>query len=705
MKQTSLTLATTAILIITIDAATAISYCPPTPPNGGANTDCHGKTTLDKSSGRYFVTDICGLETIPGNAHASYVIKQNIDATCTSELGWGNVGFTPVPDTFDGTIDGRGHWINGLTIRGGYNNSEPVGLFSSIGTDAKIVNLALTNANVSGFTNNASVGILAGISSGTVSFIYATGEADGGGTYTGGIVGENSGKIVSSFAGVTVGGYDIGGIAGGNDLSGIIQNSYVTAGAVSGNFPGGLVGLNDGVIEDSSSSVLVYSGYSPPMGDPGPFVGGLVGQLNGYVLNSYASGSVIVRPIYASHYSGGLIGTSADTAHVTNSYSVGFVSPNGGGGMVGEPLSSSGGTYVDAYWDVNTSQMASSWFGIPRATAHLQGNPPPAGLNSYPWLNIVPWNYNNQNISYPLDIAYSCAWGGSFATDCTSPKKLLDPDCTDTDSYFCSVLRPMTETFEPRLATLIASPRRFGSSAGIFVIPPIGQKQLFQYTDYSNAEVPTIGSDGKQYPAAALACKGTVYAMIARLIGTIFGQNVLIQPNRGLTNICGLSDVAETAHVDCLLISTPKAKEGLAFWPTSLNSYAKLSAELYADYARIDDTQIVSKVLSSAPVIIHGMTSNGFDHVMLVTSIVTDANGNATRLVANDPEIGQQVFIVTYPTSDPAYHHAVLNPTGTGSPASYIQLSKFDFTADSYAYVNWQQPAPQPPQLVIRPGR
>lgn len=79
---------------------------------------------------------------------------------------------------------------------------------------------------------------------------------------------------------------------------------------------------------------------------------------------------------------------------------------------------------------------------------------------------------------------------------------------------------------------------------------------------------------------------------------------------------------------------------------------------------------------------------------MLVTSYLTRPGTGGvpipTRLVANDPWAGQQIFIDIDPSDTPAYQQAVLNPTAAGQPAAYRKLTGgtcgtgcgFNFTFD-----------------------
>ncbi len=61
------------------------------------------------------------------------------------------------------------------------------------------------------------------------------------------------------------------------------------------------------------------------------------------------------------------------------------------------------------------------------------------------------------------------------------------------------------------------------------------------------------------------------------------------------------------------------------------------------------------------------------------------------RLVANDPELGMQVFIDVNLHDGAAYHRAVLHPTGMGNASEYKNIAGFNFSANGYATVTWQR--------------
>ena len=98
-----------------------------------------------------------------------------------------------------------------------------------------------------------------------------------GHTAVGGLVGENNGSVVASYAAVEVtGGDDAGGLVGANH--GTVTASYATGRAAGDANVGGLVGSNSGTVTASYATGPV-SGESD--------VGGLTGSNSGTVTASY----------------------------------------------------------------------------------------------------------------------------------------------------------------------------------------------------------------------------------------------------------------------------------------------------------------------------------------------------------------------------------------------------------------------------------
>ena len=220
----------------------------------------------------------------------NYVLGADIDASDTKN--WNNKqGFKSLFITdlltdeisYQGTFDGLGHVISGLTI-----NKPGVGvqsLFSVVGKNGVVQNLGMKNVNY--LTNN-----------------------------TGGITFRNFGSIRNSF------------VDGGSLISGDNFRNL-------SNYMGGLVGNNLGVIEDSYANVTVgmpdnNNSYST-LRNFSYRVGGLVGLNSGSIINSYANGLVYAsqRTVTGSDgtqtpafYAGGLVGQSVTSNAATAKHSI-----------------------------------------------------------------------------------------------------------------------------------------------------------------------------------------------------------------------------------------------------------------------------------------------------------------------------------------------------------------------------------------------
>jgi hypothetical protein len=244
------------------------------------------------------------------------VFTKAIIAADTNSSWWGFQG-----TAFTGIFDGNGLKITNFTINGGSNDC--LGLFGQINSVGSVKNLGLENYSVSGdsyagslvgfnygsisncystgaVSGSTDVGGMVGINHGSISNCYSMGTVSGW-AYVGGLLGENRGSISNCYSTGAVYGTSgastyVGGLVGLN-YSGSISNCYST-GAVSGDFDvGGLAGENDVSISNCYSTGTV-SGYS------GSYtVGGLVGQNFDSISNCYSTGAVS-----GSSDVGGLVG-------------------------------------------------------------------------------------------------------------------------------------------------------------------------------------------------------------------------------------------------------------------------------------------------------------------------------------------------------------------------------------------------------------
>jgi len=148
-----------------------------------------------------------------------------------------------------------------------------------------------------------------------------------GNSKVGGLVGSNEGKVENSYSsGSVTGENSTGGLVGWNQ--GTILNSYATGSVSGGSCMGGLVGYNKGTEARVSGS----NSTSTVSGDD--YVAGLVGWNEGAVSDSYSAGSVNGAEKVGGlvGWNGGSVRSSSCSNNVTggNNYVGGLVGYNGG---------------------------------------------------------------------------------------------------------------------------------------------------------------------------------------------------------------------------------------------------------------------------------------------------------------------------------------------------------------------------------------
>ena len=327
---------------------------------------------------------------------ATYALDPDDHHAIYFPITGGTGGWLPIGDAtnpFSTIFEGNGFFIRDLAVR---RNQTYIGMFGYADSSAIIRNIRLLNSLADyagsadsityignlvaynegtisashvdlhpinggptdggpadgGNGNNDRVGGLVGQNSGTIIASYATGTADGGNGIDdsiGGLVGVNSGTIIASYAtGTADGGNgnldDVGGLVGVN--SGTIIASYATGNANEGDgiadYVGGLVGENSDTIIASYATGTANGGTGPS-----DVVGGLVGSSTGTITASYATGTANGGPGNSDSV-GGLAGSSTGT--ITASYATGTA--NGGTGTsdtVGSLAGLSSGTLTASY--------------------------------------------------------------------------------------------------------------------------------------------------------------------------------------------------------------------------------------------------------------------------------------------------------------------------------------------------------------------
>ncbi len=282
-----------------------------------------------------------------------FVLINDIDAGETADWhegkGFEPIGRRKIPDDdhpFTGTFDGNGFTISNITINRpeesrvglfGYvrgvliknitleklsiHGDQAVGGLTGSAGNSELHNIHIIDAEISG--NSFIGGVIGSHGLGILSGSRFSGALSGDGL--GGLVGDNNGVIQNSFANIEVSGNGgvIGGLVGSNVFDGKVYNS-IAMGEISGNSTiGGLVGWNWGGDINASYAMVNVSGESN--------VGGLVGANESIHLD-----------LELSYY-----------ARITESYASGVVSGNEDvGGLIGTLYS---GIINSTYWDAENS--------------------------------------------------------------------------------------------------------------------------------------------------------------------------------------------------------------------------------------------------------------------------------------------------------------------------------------------------------------
>ena len=340
--------------------------------------------------------------------------------------GWVPIGtptgsfFGTTLGAFNGTFEGNGHTLANLFVsRGDY-----AGLFGALERSARVVDLRLSDVDVTG---KEKVGGLAGENVGRVIGAQVSGRVAGE-RHVGGVVGLNLRTIVRAGSSAAVTGMDPARVIPPNPPSGISLT------VISGPLPGtgGVVGYNTG---------WMVSNYAtgPVTGDMN--VGGLVGSNERFIGGSYATAHVTGRRnvggllgwnasplrvgtiianyatgrVEGSSAVGGLVGSNDGEGTVSASYATARVAGvSNEGGLVGHQrgVGSSNDPVTASYWDTLTSGHTSSSTGLGKTTAQLQSPESYSGI--YRTWNIDldlsgtnddPWHLG-ENSEYPALNAY-----------------------------------------------------------------------------------------------------------------------------------------------------------------------------------------------------------------------------------------------------------------------------------------------------------
>lgn len=271
------------------------------------------QSTFNKNGQNYtMLRTVQDLQSVGRLGYGFYALANDLDLT-------GMIFTGAVAGNLKGSFAGLGHTVDNLTINGG--TYGVMGLFGNIDSSGDVRDLTIRNANITG---GGFLGPLAGMNSGTVRNVSASGSVTGGNSL-GGLIGTNDGTISYSNARTTV------------------------TSTTKGYFLGGLTGSNAGVIDNAYAKGNVIGGNSDQ--------GGLAGSNSGVIRNAYATGDVLAAADGSGTAIGGLVGSARSDSVISNVFASGKVTGNGHtGGIVGL-FSGSNITLENAHWDtVSTGQ-------------------------------------------------------------------------------------------------------------------------------------------------------------------------------------------------------------------------------------------------------------------------------------------------------------------------------------------------------------
>lgn len=173
----------------------------------------------------------------------------SLNCSLTADINLTDEAWTPIGSGFSsstgyqGTFDGQGHSITGLTITTNSIDGENAALFDGIGSDGTVKNLQLVNVSYTVQQNGAAGGI-ANSNYGTITACSVKGDITANSGDIGGIATFNNGSIIGCwFDGILTTNYAEGGIAvynygsvtacfyGGNAGQGVYSNQGGTVDA------------------------------------------------------------------------------------------------------------------------------------------------------------------------------------------------------------------------------------------------------------------------------------------------------------------------------------------------------------------------------------------------------------------------------------------------------------------------------------------
>jgi filamentous hemagglutinin family protein len=242
-----------------------------------------------------------------------------------------------------GIFTGLGHTVKNLVIATEESN---VGLFGNTntlvsggtgGVDTYLRDIGIIAPQITGGSSSRNVGALVGLNQASIKNAYVLGgEISAGDTFIGGLIGRTEGN--ENFLAT---------------LTDVFSSAYVTGGSNTGGLVGYITSFsapfdsNAFKITNAHSTGKVISNKIAQLDIN---IGGLVGYISGpAILNSYASGAVIIEETAQHKNVGGLVGfiVSSLNSRIEDSFATGDVyAQSAAGGLIGSISIASGGSFA-----------------------------------------------------------------------------------------------------------------------------------------------------------------------------------------------------------------------------------------------------------------------------------------------------------------------------------------------------------------------
>jgi hypothetical protein len=482
---------------------------------------------------------------------------------------------------FQGSFDGKGHVIRNLTIR---SAKENIGLFAAIGSNATVKNLTLQNARVVGIfdPNDNSTGFHAGTLAGIGNGLVSDVHVSG---------------VVEAPCLFCTGGGLIGeeGVFEGPSIVRSSAAVSVTVGAFGE--AGGLVGSHVGGEISQSYATGSVSLTPASDGSTSGLIGGLVGGSAGSITDSFATGSVSSpgESLHGSNFVGGLVGQSSGTV-ITRSFATGAVSTGAALSEAGGLIGRSSASNLQEIYSVGPIFSTS---GGPSGGL--------IGSNQFNQDTLQFGYWDTQTSGYPTSTEGQGATTAKLQSKL--PKGFNRRRWAVTPGVSFPYLTVAGLNFAAPLAITVKNNL-------LYTFLPISQLDLSQYAA-------TVQHADEASLAAA-------YTIIARAVGVT-------------DEVDALTDVAIDKYFWSDATETAK-------WRGPVTQHATRGPlNAVAPKVQLDESNVIGALRAHDVVLLRGKyrpeTGGKATQWMVATSFTTDADGNVTAVVADDPWTGLQVRI------------------------------------------------------------